>query len=144
MIAVESPNGDGCLDELEREHEIRNLKETVEALREALEKQKAGTAGEVAEAVAEAHTEIRDLKSTISEMRMEIERRKATGEEAVQNVLAKAAEDGRQLQSSVQALRDQLEREKARHEEEAQLMRRVHRDENVRFLTVEWKAASRQ
>ena len=42
-------------EEMEREHEIRNLKETVGALREALEKQKAGTASEVAQAVAEAH-----------------------------------------------------------------------------------------
>ena len=31
-------------EEMEREHEIRNLKETVGALREALEKQKAGDA----------------------------------------------------------------------------------------------------
>jgi len=80
MIAVKSHTEEGCSEELEREHEIRNLKETVEALREALEKQKAGPAGEVAEAVSESHTEIRDLKSTISEMRMEIERRKAAGE----------------------------------------------------------------
>ena len=29
-------------EEIEREHEIRNLKETVSALRDALEKQKAG------------------------------------------------------------------------------------------------------
>ncbi|NBR64300.1 MAG: hypothetical protein EBT77_08375, partial [Verrucomicrobia bacterium] len=48
-------------EEMEREHEIRNLKETVGALRDALEKQKAGTASEVAQAVAEAHNEIRDL-----------------------------------------------------------------------------------
>ena len=66
-------------EEMEREHEIRNLKETVEALRDALEKQKAGTATEVAQAVAEAQTEIRDLKGTVSEMRMELERRKAEG-----------------------------------------------------------------
>ena len=31
-------------EEIEREHEIRNLKETVAALRDALEQQKAGTA----------------------------------------------------------------------------------------------------
>lgn len=66
--------------EMEKELEIRNLKETVAALREALEKQKAGTASEVAQAVAEAHNEIRDLKGTISEMRIELERRKAAGD----------------------------------------------------------------
>ena len=62
-------------EEMEREHEIRNLKETVEALREALEKQKAGTAQEVAQAVAEAHTEIRDLKATIADHRLPKERK---------------------------------------------------------------------
>ena len=41
-------------EEIEREHEIRNLKDTVAALRDALEQQKAGTATEVAQAVAEA------------------------------------------------------------------------------------------
>jgi len=70
--------------EMEKELEIRNLKETVAALREALEKQKAGTASEVAQAVADAQTEIRDFKATIGEMRVELERRKAAGEEAVQ------------------------------------------------------------
>ena len=40
-------------EELEREHEIRNLKETVAALREALERQKAETAQQVSQAVAE-------------------------------------------------------------------------------------------
>ena len=60
-------------EEMEKELEIRNLKETVGALREALEKQKAGTASEVAQAVAEAQTEIRDLKATVGEMRIELE-----------------------------------------------------------------------
>jgi archaellum component FlaC len=67
-------------EELEREHEIRNLKETVAALREALERQKAETAQQVSQAVAEAQAEIRELRATVSEMRMELERRKAAGE----------------------------------------------------------------
>ena len=86
-------------DELEMEHDIRNLKETITALRDALEKQRAGTATEVSLAVAESQAQIRDLQGTISEMRTEIERRKAAGEEAVQKITAQSAEESRQMQA---------------------------------------------
>ena len=80
MVTCKGEHEERLSEEIEREHEIRNLKETVAALRDALEKQKAGTAQEVASAIAEAHNEIRDLKGTIAEMRDELERRKAAGE----------------------------------------------------------------
>ena len=96
-------------EEMEREHEIRNLRETVVALREALEKQKAGTATEVEQAVAGAHGEIRELKTTVAEMRMQLEKSRADGEAAVQKLKAQTEEEKRQLQNSIHILRDQME-----------------------------------
>ena len=52
MVTFQGAHEERLSEEIEREHEIRNLKETVSALRDALEKQKAGTAQEVALAVA--------------------------------------------------------------------------------------------
>ena len=96
-------------EEVEREHEIRNLKETVTDVREALEEQKAGTATEVEQAVAEAHGEIRDLKTMVAEMRMQLEKSRADAESALQKLKAQNEEEKRQLQRSIQVLRDQLE-----------------------------------
>ena len=70
MVTCKGGQEERLSEEIEREHEIRNLKETVSALRDALEKQKAGTAQEVASAIAEAHNEVGDLKGTIAEMRI--------------------------------------------------------------------------
>ena len=111
-LKFESPES-RLSEEMEREHEIRNLKETVGALREALEKQKAGTASEVAQAVAEAHSEIRDLKATVTEMRMQLERNRAEGEATLQKLKAQTEEEKRQLQRSIQVLRDELEARRA-------------------------------
>jgi tRNA A37 methylthiotransferase MiaB len=72
MMAPTLQSGKKYSDELEMEHDIRNLKETITALRDALEKQRAGTATEVSLAVAESQAQIRDLQGTISEIRTEI------------------------------------------------------------------------
>ena len=54
MMPPTLQDGKKFSEELEREHDIRNLKETITALRTALEKQKADTAEEVSLAIAEA------------------------------------------------------------------------------------------
>ena len=74
MMPPTLQHGKKFSEELEREHDIRNLKETITALRTALEKQKADTAEEVSLAVAEAHAQIQSDRRAHRDVVAEFER----------------------------------------------------------------------
>ncbi len=93
--------------------ENRHLKETIVALREALERQEIEKDDRVQQALASANDEIAQLKATIQAVRdkMEEQQLKYAGE--LQAAKKAARDELLQLKETIQLLRDRLEERNA-------------------------------
>ncbi len=89
--------------------EIRHLKETIEAMRESMEKTKADGQQMIQQAVSGANYEIEQLKKTAMALRSKLEELKIEKQEAVQQAVSKGNNEIIQLKKTVAALRDELE-----------------------------------
>lgn len=93
----------------ELETENRHLKDTIYALREALEEAETECQERVQKALVTANDEIAQLKATIPAIRDEMDRKQVGFEEALQASHREARDETAELQKTIQALRDQLE-----------------------------------
>jgi chromosome segregation ATPase len=111
-------NGDGDGDDARRE--LKQLQDTVAALRNELEESVAAREEAVVSACADRDAEIRQLHKTVETLRTELEKLSATPKSESPEL--KAAHDlARHLEATVQKMRSQLEAvwdEKAQAEEE--------------------------
>ena len=93
--------------------EAQQLKETIAALRNALEEAKAQQELASAKALAESNQEIGQMKSAIMSLREELEQLKIEGEreveEALQNVERACRDEVGHLKQTIATLREQLE-----------------------------------
>lgn len=89
--------------------EIRQLKETVAALRDQLERNMGERNDAVQRAIASGHDEARQLQKTIQALRDELELARAAKDEALQAVLLNQRDEMRQLQATIVDLRTKLE-----------------------------------
>ena len=92
--------------------EIRDLKNTVTALRNTLEQELDDKKKSVQEAVAASSTEIVQLKSTAAALREALEQARIDRDKAVQDAVVTANHEIVQLRSAASALRDALELER--------------------------------
>ena len=98
---------------MQQQVEISNLKLTIMAQRDALEKQKIDNETHLQEVVAGINDEVTQLKAAISALREELEHGKIKHEDHVQ-VIEKASHDEiKQLKEMIDALRSQLEEKNA-------------------------------
>lgn len=116
-------------ESLEAQRQIRQLRDTVAALRAQMEATEAGRAAAVQQAVAAGADEIRLLRTTISTLRDELQALQATRETDVQAAVAAGHDEARQLHLTIQTLRDQLERELFAHKDALAQQHRAHQDE---------------
>ncbi len=109
--------------------ENRQLKETIGALRDELERMRFEKEQGVQQAVAAANDEIVQLKATVTALRDGLERMRFEKEQGVQQAVADANDEIVQLKATVTALRDELERNKFAYEGAMQERERALRDE---------------
>jgi len=98
---------------LRLQSENRHLKETVTALREALETQRAECEGKIQKLLSEADDEAGQLKATINALRDELERVRIQCEEKLREFESSAGDEINQLREMITVLRERLEE---RHE----------------------------
>lgn len=94
--------------------ENRQLKETIGALRDKLERMRFEKEQGVQQAVAAANDEIVQLKATVTALRDELERNKITYEGAMQERERAFRDERNQLQQTIVALRKQIEERDAK------------------------------
>jgi adenylate cyclase len=105
MSENERPAADAAL-----ENEVRQLRASVRALREELERTRIAADNDASRARAAADDEHRQLQLTAHTLREELERLRVTSENKLSRALATAADENRQLQLTAQTLRKELER----------------------------------
>ena len=93
--------------------EVRDLKNTVAALRNKLEQEKASTDQAVQAAHAAAGSEIAQLKATAAALRDALEQARIDRDKNVQDAVVTANHEIVQLRATASALRDSLELERA-------------------------------
>ncbi len=131
---------------LRLEQDVRQLKETVLALRLKLEEAQAGRDQAVQDAVAGAHDEIRQLRDTVRTLREEMQTLQAEKDRAVQVAVATGSDAGRQLQQTIAALRSALETALAQAQADREALVRASDDEQRQLrqtivaLRDEWEA----
>ena len=94
--------------------EITQLKGTVNALRDELEKTRIGEQERLQRALASAGDEIRQLKETINALRDQLELRKRNHHEQLQNLELAYRSELAELQQMVKVMREKLEEVDAR------------------------------
>jgi hypothetical protein len=98
--------------------EIRQLKLTITALRQALEDGSAAR-DELSRMIrAEYESEISHLKSTIAAVRAHLEQTERETQEAVARAIGDAAKETAQLRQTIISLRDDIEMSRYEHEQE--------------------------
>jgi chromosome segregation ATPase len=96
-------------DELSRlRTENAQLRDTVVALREELERHQAAHEEGVQRALAAASEEVAQLRATVAALREAMERLKFEGEEEARAIQRRAREESAQLQETVRLLRERL------------------------------------
>ena len=95
--------------------ETAQLKETINALRDAMETARIGEGERTQKALAAAEGEMRDLRATIDALRDQLERQRIGEGERTQKALADANAEIAQTKAAVVALRDQLDIQKREH-----------------------------
>ena len=111
------------------QREMQQLKETIAALRSALEEAEAGQETAAAKAMAESNQEITHLKGTVMALREELEQLKIEGEQEVEEALATGHAEFRHIQNTIRAMRHELELRKILYQEALQTLERTHRNE---------------
>lgn len=114
---------------LEARRQIRQMTDTVGALRTQLEQAEALRRESVQAAVAGAQDEIRQLQHTVASLRDELQALAAAKTEAVQAAVAAGQDEARQLHATIQALRDEMERQAQAHMREHEGLQRTAHDE---------------
>jgi cell division protein FtsB len=96
-------------DELSRlRAENAQLRDTVVALREELERHQAAHQEGVQRAIAAASEEVTQLRATVAALREAMERLRFEGEEEARAIERRAREESAQLQETVRLLRERL------------------------------------
>ncbi len=95
--------------------ENRQLKETINTLRQALEKSEIGQKENIQKALADAGNEIEQLKATIITLRETLESNKAKFEDKIQELGRSTLNEINQLRETIVNLRQQLENHDAKH-----------------------------
>ena len=90
--------------------ETRDLRNTITALRQAVEEARAGAEQRVRDAVAGQNYEISQLKATAAALRDALEQERADKEKRVREALRGANDEIAQLKAVVAALRETLEK----------------------------------
>ena len=90
--------------------ELRDLRNTIAALRQTVEEARAGADQRVQEAVAAAQYEVSQLKATTAALRDALEQERNSKETRVREALRGANDEIAQLKSAISALRDSLEK----------------------------------
>ncbi|MBI3941189.1 MAG: hypothetical protein HY315_10170, partial [Acidobacteria bacterium] len=109
---LERPRGgkrDPISASLRADSEITQLKATVNALRDELEKTRIAEQERIQKAVAAANDEITQLKGTVNALRDELEKTRIAEQERIQRAVAAANDEITQLKGTVNALRDELD-----------------------------------
>jgi len=99
--------------------ETQQLRETINALRDAMEQARIGEQERIQAAAMSANDEVRQLKAMVDALRDELERRAAGEAERTQRALAVANAECLQLKGSVNALRDEMESQRRHYLDEA-------------------------
>lgn len=97
--------------------ENRHLKNTINALRETMEKMQIDKEDCIQKAVVEANSEIIQLKSTITALRETLEKKQILYEEKIQEIELKTRNEIKQLQQTIVNLRQLLEESNAKSKE---------------------------
>lgn len=95
--------------ELRTDAEVHHLRETVRALRDALEEERRARDAEVQAARQAAHDETQQLRQTIQALRDELESISGTHQQKMQAIARGHRDETRQLHETIQALRERLE-----------------------------------
>jgi HAMP domain-containing protein len=90
--------------------EVRDLKNTISALRQSVEAVRAESDQRVQEAVAASQYEITQLKATAAALRQALEEERAARDTKVREALRAASDEIAQLKAAVGALRESLEK----------------------------------
>ena len=94
---------------MQQQLENSHLKDTIVALRDALEKQKITDEEHLQEVVAGINDEVVQLKAAINALRDELEHSKIKHEDHVQAIEKASHDEIKQLKEMIDALRSQLE-----------------------------------
>lgn len=116
----------------ERELELEQLKNTVQALRAQLEQQEQLAAERQAMAVADSLEEARQLRSAVDHLRQTLEEQQLQARQDSLRAISEEQEQTRQLQASVDALRRELEQQ------------RVDGDQRLEHQQAEWRLQQQQ
>ena len=90
--------------------ELRDLRNTISALRESVEAARAGCDQRVQEAVAASQHEVSQLRATTAALRQALEEERADKESRVREALRGANDEIAQLKAAISALRESLEK----------------------------------
>lgn len=96
------------------EREIRQLMDTISAIRQKMEEMGADTTARVQQVAAEHRDEAVQLKAAVQAMRDELEQMRFEKQRAVQQAVAAASGEIEQLKGTILALRDELDRLRGR------------------------------
>ncbi len=145
-IKIHRVNGsmDGVMEEVEAiadagdmlhdaQRDIRQLKETIAALRDELEAQAHEKERAVQEATATADHEIHQLRRTAIVLREELEAQQFEKEKMVQEAVSMGLDEIGQLKRTISALREELETQTFGHQQKVQDMSLTSRNEIVQL-----------
>lgn len=92
------------------EDQERQLRRTIDALRDELERLKIADQEKLERALASANDESRQLGQTVQALRDEMDRLRIAEQERLDRAVLAAGDENRQLREAVSALRDELDR----------------------------------
>jgi chromosome segregation ATPase len=114
---------------LEARRQIRQMVDTVAALRTQLEQAETLRRESVQAALTVAQDEIRQLQHTVGSLRDELQALSAAKTESVQAAVATGQDESKQLHAAIQALRDEMERQTHLHAAERDRLQRAANEE---------------
>jgi adenylate cyclase len=120
------------------ETENRQLRQTIDALRQRLEEAQAQQDARIQQALAASQSELLQLRQTIVALRAEMERLQGLTEKRIEEVAAAARDENRQLRDTIVALRTRMDaavRRRRAREDDAKLRERLRRVEMLLDLT---------
>jgi chromosome segregation ATPase len=91
------------------DREIRQLKDTVAAMRQEMEEMGADAKARIQQVAADYHDEAAQLKATVQAVREEMEQMRYEKQRAVQQAVADASAEIEQLKGTIRALREKLD-----------------------------------
>lgn len=114
---------------LEARRQIRQMTDTVTALRTQLEQAETVRREAVQAAVTAAQDEIRQLQHTAGSLREELQALAVAKTETVQAAVAAGQDEAKQLHAAIQALRDEMEHQTQQHAAERDRLQRTAGEE---------------